>query len=121
MVDYDNFCKRCSHKEFNMSQGVLCGITHAKPDFADECKDFSPKEVTNRQMARTAEGRTTTENEKENPKYILFGGITMMVVAIIWFIAGYAAGYIFYYPPVLFVFGLIALVKGFILIAKRDF
>lgn len=39
-------------------------------------------------------------------------GILMMVGAVVWFVGGLAAGIIFYYPPVLFVLGFIALVKG---------
>lgn len=40
------------------------------------------------------------------------GGIAMMVVAVVWFVLGLKGGYIFYYPPVLFVLGLIAFFKG---------
>ena len=35
-----------------------------------------------------------------------------MVIAVIWFVAGWAAGIIFFYPPVLFFFGFIAVVRG---------
>ena len=41
------------------------------------------------------------------------GGILMMVGAIIWFVVGYMAGYIYFYPPILFVLGLISMIKGF--------
>jgi hypothetical protein len=36
----------------------------------------------------------------------------MMIIAVVWFVAGFAAGIIFYYPPILFLIGLFALVKG---------
>jgi hypothetical protein len=36
----------------------------------------------------------------------------MMLLAVIWFVAGLMVGVIFCYPPVLFVFGLIALMAG---------
>ncbi len=39
-------------------------------------------------------------------------GILMMVGAAVWFFGGLAFGIIFFYPPVLFVLGFIALVKG---------
>jgi DNA-directed RNA polymerase subunit RPC12/RpoP len=42
------------------------------------------------------------------------GGFLMIIIAIVWFIGGYAAGYIFYYPPILFIIGLYALVKGLV-------
>ena len=42
----------------------------------------------------------------------ILGGVGMMVGAVVWFVVGYAAGRIFFYPPILFVIGAIALVKG---------
>jgi hypothetical protein len=35
-----------------------------------------------------------------------------MVIAVIWFVVGLAGGIIFFYPPVLFIIGLVALCKG---------
>jgi hypothetical protein len=40
------------------------------------------------------------------------GGLLMMLIAVVWFVGGLAAGIIFIYPPILFVLGVIALVKG---------
>jgi hypothetical protein len=40
------------------------------------------------------------------------GGLLMIAIAVIWFVAGLAVGYIIFYPPVLLVVGIIALVKG---------
>jgi rhomboid protease GluP len=34
------FCKKCINKEFNMQEGLLCGLTKKKADFEDECNDF---------------------------------------------------------------------------------
>ena len=42
----------------------------------------------------------------------VLGGVSLMALAVIWFIVGWACGYIFYYPPALFLVGVIALVKG---------
>jgi hypothetical protein len=44
----------------------------------------------------------------------IVGGILMMLIAIIWFVVGLAGGVIFFYPPVLLVIGLFAMIKGFI-------
>ena len=38
----------------------------------------------------------------------------MMAIAVIWFFAGYGAGYIFFYPPILFLIGLYAFIKGIV-------
>ena len=40
------------------------------------------------------------------------GGLAMMGIAVVWFFVALAAGWIFFYPPILFVIGVIAVVKG---------
>ncbi|MBX9622837.1 MAG: hypothetical protein K2X82_03395 [Gemmataceae bacterium] len=40
------------------------------------------------------------------------GGVLAMAIAVVWFVAGLFADILFYYPPFLFVFGLIAFVRG---------
>lgn len=40
------------------------------------------------------------------------GGILAMVIAIVWFGVGLKKDWIFFYPPILFVLGLIAFIKG---------
>ena len=40
------------------------------------------------------------------------GGLAMIIIAIAWFVIGLAAGYIYFYPPVLLVVGIGAVLKG---------
>jgi len=40
------------------------------------------------------------------------GGLAMMAVAALWFFGGLAFGIIFYYPPILFVIGLVGFFRG---------
>jgi hypothetical protein len=40
------------------------------------------------------------------------GGILAMIGAVVWFVAGLAADVIFFYPPILFIIGLVAFFKG---------
>ncbi len=47
----------------------------------------------------------------------VFGGIAMMVGAVIWFFVGLQFDYVFFYPPILFIMGLIAFIKG--LVSRR--
>jgi len=42
----------------------------------------------------------------------LLPGILMMVGAVIWFFVGLQAGTIFFYPPILFIAGMISFVRG---------
>jgi hypothetical protein len=40
------------------------------------------------------------------------GGLVMILIAVVWFVAGLAVGIIFFYPPILAVIGVIAIIKG---------
>jgi len=42
----------------------------------------------------------------------MLGGLAMMGIAAVWFLGGLACGIIFYYPPILFVIGLVGFVRG---------
>jgi hypothetical protein len=42
----------------------------------------------------------------------ILGGLGLMLLAIVWFFGGLAAGIIFFYPPVLFIIGIVAVVRG---------
>lgn len=41
------------------------------------------------------------------------GGLLTMLGATVWFVVGLAANRIFFYPPILFIIGLVAVLKGF--------
>jgi hypothetical protein len=42
----------------------------------------------------------------------VLGGLGLMAGAAIWFFVGLAGGVIFFYPPVLFIIGLVTLVRA---------
>ena len=44
----------------------------------------------------------------------VLGGIGMMVGALVWFFGALALGVIFIYPPILFIIGLVTMIKGFL-------
>jgi hypothetical protein len=50
--------------------------------------------------------------ERRALSYGPLGGLALMVLAGVWFIGGLAAGYIFFYPPVLFLVGLFGMFKS---------
>ena len=43
------------------------------------------------------------------------GGLIAMLIAVIWFVVGMAAGWVFFYPPILFIIGLVGVVKGLVM------
>jgi hypothetical protein len=50
--------------------------------------------------------------EKKGIEKGVAGGLLMMVIAAVWFFLGLEADRIFFYPPILFIVGLYAFVKG---------
>ena len=42
----------------------------------------------------------------------IVGGILMMVGAVVWFVLGLLGGIIFFYPPILFIMGILAVFRG---------
>jgi hypothetical protein len=42
----------------------------------------------------------------------IVGGLLMIIIAVVWFVLGLMGGIIFFYPPILFVVGVVALIKG---------
>jgi DNA-directed RNA polymerase subunit RPC12/RpoP len=52
--------------------------------------------------------------ERKGIRKGVMGGLIMIVIAVVWFGLGWAAGRIFFYPPILFLIGLFAVVKGLV-------
>lgn len=112
------FCRVCLNRKFDMNVGVICSLTSAKPTFEGTCPTFKADEAeatrlagVERAAAESEEGGTFAP-EKKGIKAGVLGGVVMMVIAAVWFFAGLAADRIFFYPPVLFVIGVYALIKG---------
>ena len=42
------------------------------------------------------------------------GGAVAMLVAVVWFVVGFFAGWVFFYPPILFVIGLVGFIRGLV-------
>lgn len=34
------YCKKCKNKNFDFKQGILCGLTNAKPEYIGICNDY---------------------------------------------------------------------------------
>ena len=77
------------------------------------------------QYTKNDRGKNSNSHSGESSGYFGFegrvlnggviGGLIAMGAAVAWFLGGLAAGYIFFYPPILFVLGLIAMLKGIIM------
>jgi len=112
------YCRICINRKMDATFGLLCGLSGEKPDLNSDCVKFQMDEDEARIMAEREKAIEETNDEsffsleKKGIRKGVAGGILMMAIALVWFIAGWSAGYIFYYPPILFVIGLFALVKG---------
>ena len=93
-------CPQCGAEVSDKAERCFCGY---------DLKESKPE--TSKQKKK---GGGIFDPEKKGIEKGVVGGLTMMAIAVIWFVAGYAAGYIFYYPPILFLIGVFALVKGLI-------
>lgn len=74
-------------------------------------------QVTEPDWSSTLKQRSASEGglfapEKKGIQAGVLGGVTMIAISLVWFFGGLAAGIIFYYPPILFVIGLFALIQG---------
>lgn len=52
--------------------------------------------------------------ERAGIKKGVVGGMIMIGIATVWFIGGLYMGFIFFYPPILFLIGVYALIKGLV-------
>lgn len=119
------YCEKCTKRSFSPKSGIICSLTEAPADFIDTCPTYEEDEKEARMIAMVQEDKINEQKKREPfrmEKSVLnggiVGGILAMVGATVWFFVAYIyMDIIFFYPPVLFVIGVISLVKG---IAKRN-
>jgi hypothetical protein len=111
------FCRVCQLRKFDANVGVVCSLTNAKPNFTDQCPTFK---IDQPEATRLAELERSAKESEEQGKSLegrgiklgVLGGVIMITVAVFWLFAGLAADRIFFYPPVLLVVGIYAVIKG---------
>lgn len=113
------FCRICTKRTMDFNVGVLCGLTQAKPAWEEKCNDFNYDEPEANRLANLQKAADSEEEyqgsfglEKKGMSKGVLGGIIMMAIALVWFVGGWIMGIIFFYPPILFVIGLVAFIKG---------
>ncbi len=114
-------CKVCTKRKFNPSIGLICGITMEKPIFEGNCDEGELDEAEAIRLQKLNEAAQEEEvssgffgAEKKGLQKGVLGGAAMIAIAITWFVLGLAANRIFFYPPILFIIGVVALIKGLI-------
>ncbi len=66
---------------------------------------------------KASKPRETSRRVERTPLIVfsptIIAGFMMMLGAVVWFVVGLALGILFCYPPILFVIGLVTMIKGF--------
>ena len=115
------FCKVCTNRHFDPASGIVCKLTLKKPDFLDKCEKFIVDNETINALKRQIEQSKVRERdnsggffdiEKKGIRKGVLGGIIIIVIAVGWFFLGLATDRIFFYPPVLAIIGIVAIIKG---------
>jgi hypothetical protein len=111
------YCRICENRHINPAIGLVCNLTNEKPVFEGTCSTIvidqkeADRLVQRERQAKDEETGTFSPERKAIQKGIL-GGLATMAIAIVWFVVGWMGGYIYFYPPILFVIGIYALIKG---------
>jgi len=114
------YCRVCQKRKFSASIGVICSLTEAKPDFETKCPDYFLDQVEAQRILVQEQKLVESEvqetgffaPEQKGMKKGIVGGVIMIAISLVWFFGGLAVDRIFFYPPVLLIIGVIAIVKG---------
>ena len=71
--------------------------------------DHSQTQQLKREQSDTHDGFAL---ERKGTESGVLGGVLMIAIAVTWFGLGLWAGRIFFYPPILFIVGFVAVIKG---------
>lgn len=113
-------CQLCTNKQFNAQTGIVCGLTNEKPTFESACEDYVKDEVAVAAKLRELEAYRAEEESDDTfglSKYgvnsSIVAGFLLIIGAVLWFVLGIILiDRIFFYPPIMAIFGIIAISKG---------
>lgn len=96
--------------------GYRMARTKSRDEDEDE-EEEKPKKKPKKKKFRRGSSSGATENSGRSLEGQMIhggvaGGILMMLIAVVWFVVGLANDWIFFYPPILFIIGLVAFIKG---------
>ncbi|MEX2483554.1 MAG: hypothetical protein WED10_03300 [Brumimicrobium sp.] len=116
-----SFCKRCINRSFSPKGGVICSLTSDVATFDQSCKDFSVDEKMELSMKRQEADVIGEEVHSDSLGLSIIGikngiiaGIIVIIGAIVWLGIGLSYQRLFFYPIILFLIGVIALIKGIV-------
>lgn len=96
MSDYKiELCKKCVNKSFDSTQGIVCGLTSAKPTFQMTCQDFvkdvaEERRLNEREAAANASYGFEDEQGRSTPVWKIVLNVIIFIVVIVRLIAAFA-------------------------------
>lgn len=90
-------------------EGFLDGVDLGEGDTIKPKKSKTKKRSLALSRERSESGSTSSSGSNGG---LMLKGVLMMVGAVVWFVIGWQAGFIYFYPPILLVIGLVTFVKG---------
>lgn len=111
-------CTTCTNRGFDTKIGNICKKTSETPDFEGQCSSYVHDKKTDVLLRKdTVRDRMVMHPSQEvSPvkKFLtngIFLGILFIVIGIVWIILGLAGDYIYFYPFILIIGGIIVIVQ----------
>ena len=110
------YCSYCRNKRFDPKIGVICGLTNSDRDFGNECPDLDKDEAL---FQLEEEARKEMELSEETMgmqglgvKDGVTAGAILIILSVVWLIAGLMINRIFIYSFIGVGIGIVAIIKG---------
>ena len=104
--EYLNFCKKCTNREMDLKQGLVCTLTKEKANFIDQCTDyqvdptykerFDDTEALDNEVLKTIIDEKVLEqlrSEQNYPMALVAGIVVGLLGALLWGAITVATGY----------------------------
>lgn len=123
-------CPACGFTQEPAQECLKCGLVIAKyrsrpaaePAVGSGSETRSREEIANDLAVQRYQPRERVATDDDDDGFFaperrgldkgILGGVVIMAIAVVWFGLGWMAGYIFFYPPILFLIGLFGMLKG---------
>lgn len=122
-------CELCTNRGFSPKLGSVCSLTNERAVFEGQCSDFSEdarmvankdRELEDKEYERKYSGEISDQvgaalENKHGMNGRVVAGVVAIVIALLWFVLGIVLiNRIFYYPIILFGFGIYKIIDGMI-------
>jgi hypothetical protein len=125
--EYLDVCKVCTKRSFDMKKGLICSLTKEHANYNEsDCPDFDYDSVAADKKAVSDALRKADEENSATFGLAQFGiknqivaGLIISGLSLTWLIIGLSYGWIFYYPIIILIIGIVVMIRGFIVEGKK--